>query len=269
MATLVTKLFDTYGVRMLGFDIVWAEPDDSSGLQSLEARARRLSDDGAFQSAHSGLRPRLDYDARFAESDQGQAGRARLLFPARKAVRSGAIPAPVFPAGAFDGRDIPFTHWVGYGGNLPELQRAAAGGGHFNPLVDGDGLSRRVPILAEYHGAYYEALSLAMTRAVLGFPKVVPGFPAEQVSSKTYGALESVKAGPVTIPVDDNVTALIPYRGTRQFQLHLACRRLLDRVPKPALLGKIVLIGTSAPGLVDLRATPVGSVFPGWKSTPT
>ena len=63
-----------------------------------------------------------------------------------------------------------------YGGNLPKFQKSCLCGGHFNPLVDFDGISRRVPMLAEYNGAYYESLSLAMVRALLGYPKVVPGF---------------------------------------------------------------------------------------------
>ena len=35
MATLVAKLFDNYKIALLGFDVVFAEPDKSSGLSSL------------------------------------------------------------------------------------------------------------------------------------------------------------------------------------------------------------------------------------------
>ncbi|MCX7154244.1 MAG: adenylate/guanylate cyclase domain-containing protein [Proteobacteria bacterium] len=38
---------------------------------------------------------------------------------------------------------------------------------------------------------------------------------------------------------------------------------MFDRLPVEALKGKIALVGTSAPGLLDLRSTPVGSVYPG------
>jgi len=83
----------------------------------------------------------------------------------------------VFPAGTFKGRPIMFSSWSGYGANLPELQQAAAAAGHFNPVVDSDGVVRRVPILAEYNGAYYESLSLAMVRNLLGNPPLLPGLP--------------------------------------------------------------------------------------------
>ena len=265
LAALITKLFDKYGIAIVGFDVVFAEPDDSSGLPVLDKLAKgRLKDVAPFQSALSQLRPGLDYDAVFAKAIKGRPVVLGYYFNHEKSVRSGAIPAPVLPAGTFQGRQIRFTSWEGYGGNLPELQANAANAGHFNPLVDPDGVSRRVPMLAEYGGNYYESLSLAMIRVLAGYPRVEPGFASEQFSSKSYSGLESLKAGPVTIPVDDTVSALIPYRGRRgSFKYISLADVYFDRVPKDELRGKIALIGSSAPGLVDLRSTPVGSVFPG------
>ena len=180
------------------------------------------------------------------------------------AVHSGAIPQPVLPKGTFQGRNIGFTSWRGYGGNLPEFQANAANAGHFNPLVDPDGVSRRVPMLAEYQGAYYEALSLAIIRVLAGYPKVEPGFPPDRFVSRNYSGLEWLKVGPVTIPVDESVSALIPCRGKRGSFKYISFADIYsDKVPKDELKGKIALIGTSAPGLLDLRSTPVGSVFPG------
>ena len=61
------KLFDHYGIKVLGFDVVFAEPDVSSGIEALEAMAQHdLRDNAAFQEAFRAMRPRLDYDARFA-----------------------------------------------------------------------------------------------------------------------------------------------------------------------------------------------------------
>jgi adenylate cyclase len=57
-------------VKLVGFDVVFAEPDDSSGLNSLESLAKKdLKDVPVFQSATlRDLRPQLDHDARFAAS---------------------------------------------------------------------------------------------------------------------------------------------------------------------------------------------------------
>ena len=266
ISALLKKLFDDYGIIIAGFDVVFAEPDESSGLPVLEDLARgKLKDVGQYQSALKELRPELDYDGLLTKTLKGRPIVLGYYFNSdMNAVKSGAIPEPVLPAGTFKGRNIRFTSWKGYGGNLPEFQANVANAGHFNPLIDADGVSRRVPMLAEYNGAYYEALSLAVVRVLAGYPKVEPGFASEQFSSKSYSGLEWLKVGPVAIPVDDTVSALIPYRGERGSFKYISLADIyFDKVPKDELRGKIALIGTSAPGLLDLRSTPVGSVFPG------
>src|SRR2546425_12521273 len=61
MAEVVDKLFDQHGVAVLGFDVVWAERDTSSGIDALDALARSdLKEIPAFQSAYRGLRAKLD-----------------------------------------------------------------------------------------------------------------------------------------------------------------------------------------------------------------
>jgi len=266
ISALLKKLFDEYGVAIIGFDVVFAEPDESSGLPVLDKLAKgKLKDVGQFQSALDELRPELDYDGIFAKTLKDRPVVLGYYFNSEEnAVQSGAIPEAVLPKGSFQGRNISFTSWRGFGGNLREFQATAANAGHFNPLVDPDGVSRRVPILAEYQGAYYEALSLAIIRVLAGYPKVEPGFASDRFSSKSYSGLEWLKVGPVTIPVDDSVSALIPYRGKRGSFKYISFADIyFDKVPKEEIRGKIALIGTSAPGLLDLRSTPVGSVYPG------
>ena len=266
IASLLKKLFDEYGVEIIGFDVVFAEPDESSGLPVLEKLAKsKLKDVAQFQAALTDLRPELDYDGILAQTLKKRPVVLGYYFNSdENAVHSGAIPKPVLTEGAFQGRNIRFTTWRGFGGNLPEFQANAANAGHFNPLVDPDGVSRRVPMLAEYNGAYYEALSLAIIRVLAGYPPVEPGFASGKSSSTGYSGLEWLKVGPVTIPVDDTVSALIPYRGKRgSFKYVSLADVYFDKIKKDELKGKIALVGTSAPGLLDLRSTPVGSVYPG------
>src|SRR4029078_10468740 len=84
---------------------------------------------------------------------------------------------------------------------------------HFNTLPDEDGVTRRVPIVTEFDGAYYESLSMAVVRLALGLPPVLPGFPAGKSWSKNYPGLEWIDLGPLRIPGGHFVTALVPYRG--------------------------------------------------------
>lgn len=271
LATLVTNLFDTYGIAVLGFDVVFAEPDNSSGLQSLEAiGSGPLKSDAAFQSALKSLRGPLDFDDRFAEALRGRPVVLGYYFTnLDDAHKSGVLPEPAIPAGTFKGRNVAITSWSGYGANLSEFQKNAVHAGHFNPIVDFDGISRCVPMLVEHDGKYYESLSLAMVRLLLQNPPLTPGYPEEgALGSRNYNGMEwldlSTERGLVRIPVDENAASLIPYRGLQgSFRYLSAADALAGRLKPEQLRGKIVLLGTTAPGLMDLRSTPVGSTYPG------
>jgi len=266
MAGLVEKLFDRYQVEIVAFDVVFAESDYSSGIRALEQMAQgALKDVPAFQQALREMRPRLDNDGLFAQAIKGKPVVLGYYLNSEKdAKRIAAIPEPVLPKGTFHGRNIPFTSWIGYGGNLSEFLKNAAAAGHFNPLTDPDGVVRRVPMIAELDGAYYEALSLAVVRTILGFPKVEPGYAPDRFLQRGYSGLEWLKVGPLIIPVDEQASALIPYRGRKFSFAYVSLADVIaERVPLERLKGKITLVGTTAPGLLDLRSTPVDNVYPG------
>ncbi|MGB4674588.1 MAG: adenylate/guanylate cyclase domain-containing protein [Azovibrio sp.] len=264
VAELVRRLVDDHGVAVLGFDVVFAEPDESSGIRVLEALAQgRLRDNRTYQESLRGLRSQLDFDGRLAQTLKGRPVVLGFYFSAQEGMpTTGALPPPVLPPGSFAGIATAFTRWQSYGANLPALQAAAAGGGHFNPLVDFDGVSRRVPLLVEYQGAYYEALALAVLRAYFGEITLRPGIPDPAAGMEWLDLVSA--AGTYRIPVDERAAVLIPYRGpARSFTYISATDILKGRVPVGQLRGRIALLGTSAPGLMDLRVTPVGSAYPG------
>lgn len=268
MARLLDRLFGEYGVALAAFDVVWAEPDDSSGIATLDALAAgRLRDVPAFRAAYGELRASLDYDARFAAAMKGRpVVLGYYLGSEPGAVRANAIGAPALAPDATGGRAVPFTTWRGYTGNLPAYAHSAAGAGHINSIVDADGTVRRVPMLAELDGARYEALSLAIVRTYLAQreagrrpPPVVLGFP-----DGGQGGLEWLDVGPLRIPVDASGSALVPYAGARgSFDYVPLADVLAGRANPDRLRDKLVIIGATAPGLMDLRATPVDSVYPG------
>ena len=266
MARLITKLFDQYQIGIIAFDVVFAEEDFSSGIKRLDELAgKEFKNVPAFNETYEKLRPQLDNDSLFAKAIKGRpVVLGYYLNSDKDAKRIAAIPEPVLPKSVFAGRNINFTTWVGYGGNLAQFQSSAANAGHFNPLVDFDGVVRRVPMIAELDGNYYEALSLAVVRTLLGFPKVEAGFGSEKDAHKGYGGLEWLKVGPLTIPVDERASALIPFRGGKSSFRYVSLADVLnDRIAADSLKGKIALVGTTAPGLLDLRSTPVDSVYPG------
>jgi adenylate cyclase len=170
------------------------------------------------------------------------------------------------------GRPIRFVSYSGYGSNIEPLASVASLSGHTNPIVEGDGVVRSIPVIAEYQDKYYESLSLAMFRLLTGLPSVEPGFPQEKFLSRNYQGLESIllRQGSKTmaLPVDQRVTTLVPFRGPGgpnggSFKYISASDVLAKRVAPGQLKDKILLLGTTAPGLLDLRVTPVGEAYPG------
>jgi adenylate cyclase len=263
VAHLVDQLFERHRATVVGFDVVFAEPDTSSGLEVLDALSRgSLKEVPDFRRALEALRPELDHDARLARAFADRPVVLGFYFSSTTDARTaGVLSAPAIDRSVLAGHRIAFTTWTGFGGNLPVLQKAAVAGGHFNAISDPDGLTRRVPMLVEHDGQYYEALSLAVARRATGAPEIRPEFGAARPGRER---LEWLRAGRLRVPVDDNVAAFVPFRGpVGGFRYVSAVDVLKERVPAEEIGGRIVLVGTSAPGLYDLRSTPVGSVFPG------
>jgi len=274
LAELVDELFDRQKVALVGFDIVFAEPDESSGLKRLRQLAQaELKDQSGFTQKLEQLQASLDYDAAFARSLQKRPVVLGYYLTNDKEARvSGALPAPVMQKESLRGRPIRFTSWNSYGANIEQVARAAPLGGFFNSIVDGDGVVRSVPLLAEYKDQYYESLGLAMFRALTGMPTVEPGFPQDKFVSRNYQGLDSIRLRlgerSLSVPVAEGVTALVPFRGPGgvaggSYRYVSAADLLARRIAPDSLKGKIILVGTTAPGLLDIRVTPVGEAYAG------
>ncbi|CAN7551725.1 CHASE2 domain-containing protein [Polaromonas sp. LjRoot131] len=274
LAELVEELQDRQKTALLGFDVVFAEADESSGLKRLKQLAQaELKDQPGFSEKLNQLQASLDYDAVFAKAIEKRPVVMGYYFTSDRDGRvNGVLPAPVMDSAALAGRPIKFTSWNGYGANIELLAKAAPLGGFFNSITEGDGVVRSIPLLAEYKGQYYESLALAMFRMLVGLPRVEPGFPPEKFLTRNYQGLESIllkQGGKVlAIPVDDRVATLVPFRGNGganggSFRYISAADVLAKRLAPGSLKDKIVLVGTTAPGLLDLRVTPVGETYPG------
>jgi adenylate cyclase len=273
-AQLVDELFDRQKAALVGFDFVFAEPDESSGLKRLRQLAQgELKDQAGFTQKLNELQESLDYDGVFAKSlEKRPVVLGYYLTNAKEPRRTGVLPAPVMDREALRGRPIKFTSWNSYGANLEQLAKAAPMAGFFNSMVDIDGVVRSVPLVAAHNDQFYESLSLAMFRMLSGMPTVEPAFPQERWLARTYQGLEGIRLrlGNKTlgVPVAEGVTILVPFRGPGginggSFRYISATDLLFKRVAPDTLKGKVVLIGTTAPGLLDIRVTPVGEAYPG------
>lgn len=268
LAYLVDILFDYYNVKLLGFDVVFSEPDTSGGVELLEKLASGpLQKDADFLSALKTMRSQLSYDDMFAKSLEN---RPVILsyFTSPKIEKTPEVGALPTPLAATD--QLPFSSLLykekSYAGNLPKLQTAAMSGGFFsNPNIDEDGVYRRLPLLINYNDQLYEALSLALYRALLGMPEV------KFITAEGYGnseinapRLEGLDIEGFQIPVDQSGTLLVPYRGRQGSFPYVSATDVLNGVTDvEKLKDKIVIVGTSAAGLLDLRVTPVQKLYTG------
>ncbi|HQN65881.1 MAG TPA: adenylate/guanylate cyclase domain-containing protein [Methylophilus sp.] len=265
LAAMVDTLFDYYHIDTLGFDVVFAEKDESSGLKNLlQIQRTYLQDDAALARAIEKIKPQLDYDQVFADSLKGRKVVLGYYFLHNQgASKIGQLPQPVLSSAEISNKDSQAETALGFGANLASLQEHALAAGHFNPQPEKDGITRKVALLTPYQGGYYDALSVAVAKAYFNQTKLRPKYARIGVSRR-YSGLESIVLADKEMPVDDRLSALVPYRGGQgSFPYVSASDVLNQKVPADTLQGKIVLVGTTAPGLMDLRATPVQSAYPG------
>jgi adenylate cyclase len=249
LADLVTRLAEL-GVVAIGFDIVFAEPDRMS--PSIAATSFRNLDD----DTRNKLRTLPSNDEVFAQAIRrsrvvvGQAGSATA------APRSEAE-AALQTGFAVKGPDAtPFlVTFAGLLRNVPVIEQAAAGRGVFSVLPERDGIVRRVPLVMRAQGAMVPSLSIELLRVVTNSSAIL-------VRTDQAG-VQSVAVPDLQVPTDQNGRFWVHFNKHDPARYVSAKDVLQGRVPRDRVEGKLVLIGTSAVGLLDVKTTPVSAAMPG------
>ena len=265
MSALVDKLFDHYYVGALGFDVVFAEPDTSSGLDSLKHLAERdLAGSRDFKAALKKLEPSLDYDARFAKTLADRPISLGFYFIPQGFgdAKSGILPPPSLPLTVFSPKQPGNPPATGFGANLPIFQYVAQGAGFFNMRADEDGTARQMYMVAPFENGYYPSLSASTLRVAFGGDPLVAGVETQRLLGRNYTA-PWVDVGGIRVPLSADGTVHVPYRAGAPFPYISAADVLSGKVPLAQLENRIVLLGSTAPGLADLRVTPFSNAFPG------
>ena len=271
LAVLVDNLFNHYEVDTVGFDIVFAEKDESSGLDEFERLANTvLKNNEAYLQALAELRRSLMHDELFAESLADKNIVLGYYFKSSLKENenpvTGQLPPALLKIEDSLSKRLPFRKAAGYGANIEILQNAVDSAGYFdNPVVSADGVFRRVPLVQAYQEHLFASLALSTAQAHLGAKGIELRIESEgKKGSSEYFALEKIIVGDHTIPVDEEAAVFVPYRGLQGSFPYVPAHLVLSRQVNPvALKDKIILVGTSAPGLFDLRSTPVQNIYPG------
>jgi len=264
---LVEKLAEK-GALVIGFDITFPEPDRS--VRDLLEPVDLQQLNPAFTKTLEEIEPLIDADQYFANAMQGLADVVLAInFNRQETITYNELPESIVAISPALTSSLSLEDMAGYSGNIPVLQSAARGTGNMNQLPDADGVVRRVPLVLRFGNELYPTLSLEMMR-VYNF--------AEQYELVTteYGGEEVVRAirigrgaGAFQIPTDARASVLVPYlgrsslRSNEHFPYVSATDVLRDNEEQGVFENSLVLVGTSAPGLQDIRTTPLDRVYPG------
>jgi adenylate cyclase len=258
---------------VVGFDIVWAEPDENSELKSLNAVKRKVAD---LKLINPDLEHYLGEALKRADSDRiladslARSQRAILGYFFQFSPRQGSgkkekspqkdlPPLTAFNVVKFTSEEasrVPLFEAEYPEVNIPVLSQAADGAGYFNIFPDPDGTVRWTPLVIKYQDRYYCALSLAVLQKYLENPPL-------GLRIAEFG-VDQIRLGKLSIPTSEEGRLLINYRGPQKTFPHYSATDVIHgRTPDKAFRGKIVLVGATAVGIYDLRVTPFEHVFPG------
>lgn len=248
------------GAAAIVFDIVFSEPDRTSPARALN----RLKDAGVTLAGELDA-SKLDNDVILGEAiGRNPTVVGLLLSP----TVSGTPPAP--KAGVSFGGTDPASYLPLSGGavrNLPVLDEPAAGIGVLNFRPQLDGIVRRVPMIANADGKLFPSLSLEALRVAQGASTfLIRGTGASGEADTGAPAMTAIKAGNFTIPTNADGSIWVYYTD-REKPPTIPAYQLLDPALSDQLsdqvAGHIILIGTSAQLLLDLRATPMSASVAG------
>jgi adenylate cyclase len=261
------------GAVAVAFDMVFAEPDRAS----LDGVVPRLEGIAAYASLREEYARLKAQDASLTSNDRFLADTLQQLptvvlgfsfsdhegLPPR--LKKGIVVAGSTPFGVVPTYSAATP-------NLAELESAASGIGSFNVLPDRDGVVRRVPLVFALgsnpeQASWYPSLVAEVLRVAQGDDqslrlKMADGA-GEVAVARGTAAVMAARIGEIDIPVNAEGEVLLWDSGPRA-ERYLPAWQVLDAtIPADAIAGKILFVGTSAPGLLDLKATPVAALVPG------
>lgn len=233
------------GAAIIGVDVVFAEPDNSSPkavFRKLGIADTNVADYDRMLGETIAQTPTI-VGYVFALSNDGVA-------PENTPTTNAVIIEKNKPASSFLIK--PYRAVL----NIPLIQDNAYSSGYFNTLPDKDGVVRSVPLVMEYGGIIYPSLSLEMIRIMLNERKITLEYDDRGVNR--------IMVGDRVIPTDFYARMMVNYRGSAKSYRYISAADVYNKKIDPSLIeGKIVLLGTSAAGLLDLRSTPFDSAYPG------
>jgi adenylate cyclase len=266
LAKLVDKLHQA-GTAVIAFDVLFSEPDRTSPqmLMSL-LTGRGASEDEAKRL----LASMQDPDTQFAKAITAAPVVVGFSLTGSAGKGNPAIKAGFSWVGEAGANPLEFVRsFPDAVSALPQLQKAASGNGFVNQISDWDNVVRRVPLLLRLGGKAVPSLAAEALRVGFGASTYIGRYSGAQ-AAENFGentGLNAIKIGPVVVPTDAKGQVTVHYTRPLprdQDPRYISASTILAGDFDPARIAdRIVLIGSSAAGLNDLKATPLTPDMPG------
>jgi adenylate cyclase len=265
------------GARVIGFDIGFLEPDENSQLGFINQFAQHVD---ALAINNPKLADFIHESKQHADNDLAL---ANAIKKSSAAVVLGyffhmsaaeldyrieqreidqqlkRISASKYPFIMYKDPDMnfkPFLRAYAPESNLAMFTAVAESSGYFSLRNDQDGVVRWMPLMIQGGGDLFPPLAIATTWHYLGKPQLT-------VKVGRYG-VDGIQMGKRFIPSDENGQLLINYLGPPKTFPHVSISDILHgKLPRGTFQDKIVLVGTTATGIYDMRSTPFSTVYPG------
>ncbi|MBT5307862.1 MAG: CHASE2 domain-containing protein, partial [Rhodospirillaceae bacterium] len=258
VAKMVSNLTQM-GAVLVAFDIVFAEPDPMN--PSLIATSL-VGLDEETKAKLSLLPDNDDVFAKVIKKSRvvlGQTG----YWEEREA--DAKAPPPIKKSIAFKGPkpDAFINKFPSLVRNVPIIEKYAAGHGVFTVEGEQDGIIRRVPTMFKVDDYILPALSVEMMRVAFRRPTILVSTDAAGVKSIGIASKRMFPPNGLILPTDRN-GRVWPYFSKRDPSKYISARDVLAGNVDPKMVqGKLIIVGTSAAGLLDIRSTPIDPIIPG------
>ena len=259
LAVLLENLFEA-NAALVAFDIVFAEGEPNSAARVFRKLEQRDLLSAGRTDRLDALLPAFDNDRKLAEAMSLGDVVLGYLFKNQDDAPIGQLPPPMALREPIDLEGSTLPKAASYTGNIDRLQDTAGSAGFFSFEPGFDGIIRRTPLLQVYKGEVYPSLALEVVRKYLFVEKI--GLDAADVGGRTV--VEGIRLANIQVETDSHGSAVVPFRGPwGSFRYVSAADVINGDFRAEHLEGAIVLVGTTAQGLFDLRAVPIQAVYPG------
>jgi len=156
----------------------------------------------------------------------------------------------------------------GIDANLPILQQQALSAGFLNNMPDDDGIIRSVPLLIKYQEQMYTSMSFELFRLLEESPSIKVNYfktgKSNLIETESAEGISHLNLGEKHIPSNDWGRLYLNYLGKKQsFPYISAVDVFKNNFDPDQVEGKVILVGATAVGISDIRATPFDSTTPG------